>query len=156
MKKTAVILTAVSLLIGAPAAANTRVIVRVHAGDVIEIEGGWTTRLTGISVPPPSDPIGWKAYDFTKRRLEGQTVAMFTWTRDNTAATIVRDGEGRPFAQIQFGRGFGTDIAVLLLERGLARVDPDHLPDFCSHYLDIEREARDKKVGVWSISPASS
>ncbi len=58
---------------------------------LIEIEGGWTTRFTGISVAAAQRSLGWQAYDFTKRRLEGQTVAMFTWTTDNTAATIVRD-----------------------------------------------------------------
>ncbi len=150
MKKIVVIFTIVSLLICANVAANTRVVARVEAGDLIEIEGGWITRLTGISVPPPSDPIGWQAYDFTKRRLEGQTVAMFTWTRDNTAATIVRDDEGYPFARIQFGKGFAMDIAALLLERGLARVDADHLPAFCEHYLEIERVARENGVGIWA------
>ena len=150
MKKSVVTVTVVSLLVCVVAAANTRLIVRVHAGDLIEIEGGWTTRLTGISVPPPNDPIGWQAYDFTKRRLEGQTVAMFTWTRDNTAATIVRDEEGRPFARIQFGKGFVTDIAVLLLQRGLARVDMQHLPDDCRHYFEIEQAAREEGVEIWA------
>jgi endonuclease YncB( thermonuclease family) len=150
MKKTSAILTAVSLLICAAVAANTRVITRVHAGDLIEIDGGWTTRLTGISVPPPSEPIGWKAYDFTKRQLEGQTVAMFTWTRDNTAATIVRDHEGRPLAQIRFGSGFTTDIAVLLLEQGFARVDMEHLPEYCEHYVEIERSAHRQGLGMWA------
>lgn len=150
MKKTSAILTVVSLLICAAVAANTRVVTHVHAGDLIEVEGGWTTRLTGISVPPSSDPIGWQAYDFTKRRLEGQRVAMFTWTTDNTAATIVRDDAGRPFAQILFGEGLALDIAALLLEKGLARVDADHLPDFCEHYVEIERVARENGVGIWA------
>jgi endonuclease YncB( thermonuclease family) len=150
MRKTIVTLAAVFLLICAAAAANTRVVARVHAGDLIEIEGGWTTRLTGISVAPPNDPIGWLAYDFAKRRLEGQTVAMFTWTTDNTAATIVRDDEGRPFAQIRFGSGFANDIAVLLLEQGLARVDAEHLPEYCEDYVEIERSARRQGLGMWA------
>jgi endonuclease YncB( thermonuclease family) len=150
MKTPVAAVTVVSFLISAFAAASTRVIVRVHAGDLVEIAGGWKTRLTGISVPAPDDPIGWQAYDFTKRRLEGQTVAMFTWTTDNTAATIVRDDEGHPFAQIRFGRGLATDIASLLLENGLARVDLDHLPEYCEHYLEIERIARERGVGIWA------
>ena len=150
MRTAVAVITVVSFLICAVAAANTRVIVRVHAGDLVEIEGGWTTRLTGISVPAPDDPVGWQAYDFTKRRLEGQTIAMFTWTTDNTAATIVRDDEGHPFAQIMFGRGLATDIASLLLENGLARVDLDHLPEYCQHNREIERSARDRGVGIWA------
>jgi endonuclease YncB( thermonuclease family) len=138
------------LLICAVVSANTRVVTRVIAGDVLEIDGGWITRLTGITVPPPSDPIGWQAYDFTKRRLEGQTIAMFTWTRDNTAATIVRDENETPFAQIQFGKGFATDIAAVLLKRGLARVDAEHLPEHCAHYLEIERSARRAALGMWA------
>jgi endonuclease YncB( thermonuclease family) len=75
---------------------------------------------------------------------------MLTWTTDNTAATIVRDDAGRPFAQILFGEGLALDIAALLLEKGLARVDADHLPDFCEHYVEIERVARENGVGIWA------
>ena len=150
MKKTAAIIVTAAMLICAIAAGNTRVVAHVHAGDLIEIEGGWTTRLTGIRVPPPNDPVGWQAYEFTKRRLEGQTVAMFTWTTDNTAATIFRDQDGRPFATIMFGKDLATDIAVLLLENGLARVDREHLPEHCQHYLEIERKARELGLGTWA------
>ncbi len=154
MKETTAVLAAAALLICAIAAANTRRVAAVHAGDLIEIEGGWTTRLTGIRVPALNHPIGWQAYDFTKRRLEGQTVAMFTWTKDDTAATIVRDQDGRPFATIMFGKGLATDIAALLLERGLARVEKEYLPEGSQHYFEIERAARHQGLGIWASNPS--
>ena len=151
MKKAAAILVTAAMLICAIGAGNTRVVARVHAGDLIEIEGGWTTRLTGIRVPAPDDPVGRQAYDFTKRRLEGRTVAIFTWTTDNSADTIVHDPDGRPFATIMFGKDLATDIAVLLLEKGFARVDREHLPEHCQHYLEIERKARELGLGTWAV-----
>jgi hypothetical protein len=37
-----------------------------------------------------------------------------------------------------------TDIAEVLLERGLARVEEDHLPSDCEHYRDLERRSREQ------------
>lgn len=150
MNKLTIAAISVLVLQAAVATANTRVVVRVHSGDLIEIEGGWVTRLTGISVPEPDETFGMQALDFSKRRIEGRTVAMFTWTTDNTAATIVRDENGRPFATIKFGTALDIDLAAVLLEKGLARVDEEHLPESLHHYREIERSARQNGLGIWS------
>lgn len=137
-------------LAGTYALANVLTVSRVHTGDLIEFEGGWTTRLTGIKAPAMGTPAGEQAFDFTRRRLEGKRVKVFTYTTDNTAAGIVKDAEGRPFAHILFGPELSTDINALLLEMGLAQIDEAYLPADLVHYREIQAEARAKKVGIWS------
>ena len=151
-RKTQAAVVALAMLIVASVAANTLTVARVHAGEIIEFEGGWKTHLTGIIVPSPRDPIGYQAFDFTKRRLEGKFVAVFTWTTDNTAAGIVHGEDGLPFAKVMYGEGRSIDIAALLLEKGYAQVDDDHLPEGYEHYREIEREAREKQLGIWATT----
>jgi endonuclease YncB( thermonuclease family) len=133
-----------------PAAANTLVVAEVHAGDLVEFEGGFTVHLTGIVVPGRTTHIGRQAFDFTKRRLEGKRVAVFTWTTDNTAGGIVFGEDGLASAKISYGKALSNDIAAELLERGFARVDPDRLPEGYEHYLEIERQAQEGRVGIWA------
>ena len=142
-------------IVAAPASANTLVVAKVRGGDLVEFQGGFTVHLTGIVVPDRNTLIGWEAYDLTKRRLEGKRVAVFTWTTDNTAAGIVFGEDGLAFAKISYGKGLSVDIAVELLERGYARVDPDHLPEGYDHYREIEGRARDQKLGIWANPRAS-
>jgi endonuclease YncB( thermonuclease family) len=134
----------------AAVAGHTLVVAAVHRGDVVELEGGWTTRLTGIRSPAPGEPFGTEAKKLTCRMVRGRRVAVFTWTRDNTAATIIRDGDGLPFAEILLGPDEDVDLAVELLERGLATVDEEHLPERLAHYRNVESRARAAGVGVWS------
>ena len=150
MAKKVLMLIVVHLVAASMAWPHTMLVSRVEAGDVIVLRGNWKTRLTGIVVSGPRDPIGFRAYDFTKRRLEGKIVRVFTFTTDNTAAGIVRDAEGLPRATILFGKGVATDIAELLLAEGFARVDESMLPEDCWHYREIEAEARSRGVGVWA------
>jgi len=145
-----ILLVSLISFVASTAAANTLLIAEVRPGCLVEFEGGFTVHLSGISVPGPRTHVGYQAYDFTKRRLEGKRVAVFTWTTDNTAAGIVYGEDGLAFAKIEYGKGLSTDIAEELLERGLARVDPEHLPEDCEHYQEIERQARAKKLGIWA------
>jgi endonuclease YncB( thermonuclease family) len=149
-RKILVFLVALVLILAGPAAAHTLVVAEVHAGDLVEFEGGFTVHLTGIVVPGRTTQIGRLAFDFTKRRLEGKRVAVFTWTTDNTAAGIVFGEDGLASAKISYGKGLSIDIAEELLERGLARVDPDRLPEGYDRYLEIERQAKDQKMGIWA------
>jgi endonuclease YncB( thermonuclease family) len=143
---------ALMLCAAATVSANTRVVTEVRAGDLVVIGESWETRLLGITAPGPEDPIGRQALDFTKRRLEGAVVKLFTYTTDNTAAGIVRGDDGRPFATILCGRGYSDDIAAGLLAAGLAQVDEEHLPESCSHYRAIESEARRAGRGLWACA----
>jgi len=131
------------------AAGHTGIIKRVLSGDLVQIGDTFVARLTGIAAPSRDEGIGYEIYDFTKRELEGQTVALFTWTTDNTAAGIVHDEKGYPFVRIFYGEGASVSFNELLLKRGYARVDLQYLPDDLRHYIDLEKEAREKGLGIW-------
>jgi len=140
-------LTILSLSISA--VCNTGVVKKVLSGDLVQIGDTFVARLTGITVPPRDETLGYKIYDFTKRELEGKTVKIFTWTTDNTAAGIIYDENGHPFVEIEFLEGESLSFNEILLQKGYARVDQKYLPENLKHYLDLEKEAREKGLGIW-------
>ena len=129
---------------------NTGVIQKVLSGDLIQVGDSFVARFTGISTPSRNEALGYKIYDFTKRELEGQTVKIFTWTTDNTRAGIVYDEKGHPFVQIYYGKGLSVSFNEVLLKKGYARVDRKYLPEDLKHYIDLEKEAREKGLGIWA------
>ena len=56
-----IMLVALLAIPAGPAAANTLLVAEVHAGDLVEFEGGFTVHLSGILVPGRTTQIGWKA-----------------------------------------------------------------------------------------------
>jgi endonuclease YncB( thermonuclease family) len=143
------LVAAAVLAFAVAAAANTGIVKKVLSGDVVQIGDAFKARLTGLRAPRIGEPLGYEIYDFTKRQLEGRTVKLFTWTTDDTAAGIVHDDEGYPFVQIFYGKGAAVSFNEVLLKKGYARVDPKYLPDDLKHYLDLEKEAREKGLGIW-------
>lgn len=137
------------LAIAALATGNVRRVDEVLSGDLVRIGDTFLARLTGIKAPGRDEPLGSEVYDFTKRELEGQTVKLFTWTTDNTAAGIVYDEDGYARVQIFHGKKADVSFNEVLLKKGYARVDPKFLPDELNHYYDLEKEARDKGLGIW-------
>ena len=134
-------------------AGHTLEVTAVERGDVLVLGGSWTTRLVGVQAPAPDERCGREALAFTRDAVEGSVVAVFTLTRDNTAATIVRDEQDMPLAEIRYGENEDVDLAAELLRRGLAHVDGAFLPEQLDHYRDLEREARRSGVGVWAPAP---
>jgi endonuclease YncB( thermonuclease family) len=148
--------TRMRILIGAAlfaaalaATANVLVIDEVLSGDVVRIGDTFVARLTGLRAPDRDAPLGRQIYDFTRREIEGRAVKIFTWTTDNTAAGIVHDEDGRAFVQIFYGKGNTVSFNEVMLKKGYARVDPQYLPDDLEHFLDLEKEARAKGLGIW-------
>jgi len=140
----------VLLLCPTSSMANTGTISKVLSGDLVQIGDSFKAKLTGIKAPAAMDSsLGYKIFDFTKRQLEGKLVKIFTWTLDNTAAGIVYDDDGNAFVQIYFGEDLSVSYNELMLKKGYAKVDTDHLPEDLQHYLDLEQEARDKGLGIW-------
>jgi endonuclease YncB( thermonuclease family) len=145
------------------ARANTATMEEVLQGDRIKIKGWEIVRLTGILAPKPDEPFGEKALLFAKGELEGKLVKIATYTTDNTAEGIVRDAEGLCMIQIEYGgeaqdkkeesgsKSSSVDFNALMLEKGLARIDEEYLPDWLQHYREIENEAKKKKLGIWSV-----
>ncbi len=141
------------LLLTISAMANTGVVKKVLSGDLIQIGDTFVARLTGIETPPRNEILGYKIYDFTKRELEGKTVKIFTWTTDNTASGIVHDENGYPFVEIEYWKGESLSFNEVLLKKGYARVDQKYLPENLKHYLDLEKEAQEKGLGIWEKQP---
>ena len=149
------------LLIGATvlaaaiaAAANTGVVKKVLSGDIVQFGDDFIVRLTGIRAPQLHEPMGREIYEFTLKELEGKLVRLATWTTDDTAAGIVYDEEGFPFVLIHYGQlsrdqASGICFNEVLLKKGYARVDPKFLPDGLKRFHDLEREAREKGLGIW-------
>ena len=143
------------ILLAMPAAGggNTGTVTKVLGSDLVRIGDSFVARLTGVAAPDTTDELGGKVFSFTKEELEGTLVKLFTWTTDNTAAGIVRDGEGRAFIQIYFGEDFSISFNELLLEKGFARVDEEYLPEeLAERYRELEKKAREKGVGIWEKS----
>lgn len=130
--------------------ANTGVVTKVFRGDLVLFGESWDTRLVGLRGPAPDEFMGPEALAFTKDRVEGKRVQFATWTRDNTAAGIVYDQDRRPFAEIWIGENYTVELNAELLKRGLARVDEAWLPEDKSYYRDLEKQAREAKVGIWA------
>jgi endonuclease YncB( thermonuclease family) len=137
------------LALAVSAGANVVTIKKVLGADLVQIGDTFVARLTGIKAPERDEPLGPEVYEFTKKELEGRTVKLFTWTTDNTAAGIVYDDKGHAFAQIMYGSKLDVSFNEVLLKKGYARVDPKVLPDDLRHYLDLEKEARERGLGIW-------
>lgn len=136
------------------AAGHTLEVTAVERGDLLVLGDSWTTRLVGIRAPAGDERCGPEALSFTREAVAGVVVAVFTLTRDNTAATIIRDPDGLPLAEIRYGDDEDVDLAAELLRRGLARVDDAFLPGRLGHYREIEQEARRSGRGIWAAPPA--
>lgn len=143
------LLSGALLALAVSAGANVLTIKKVLGTDVVQIGDTFVARLTGIKAPEKDEPLGPEVYEFTKAEIEGKAVKVFTWTTDNTAAGIVYDDRGRAFVQIFYGKDRAVSFNETLLKKGYARVDPKVLPDDLRHYLDLEKEAREKGLGIW-------
>ncbi|MBZ0263532.1 thermonuclease family protein [bacterium] len=132
-----------------PTFANINKVDEVLAADKIRF-GEWTTMITGIRVPAVDLKWGKEAKKLATQMLAGKSVKMFTLTTDGMTSGIVRNAQGYPCATLLCGEKMDLDYAVLLLERGLARVDEKTLQKDQENYREVEKIAREKKVGIWS------
>ena len=141
----------VVFLLPVSAYSNTVTIAKVHEGCLIEVEGGFMLRLTGVKVPCADEPHGQEAYTYLKNALEGKKVKLFTWTKDNTAAGIVHDKEGNAFGEIWYGPSYEFEINAEMLKLGLGIIDPIYMPDDkADAYKMCEDEARENHQGIWA------
>ena len=150
-------ISALLLTVPALAGGNTGTVTEVLDSDLIRIGDSFVVHFTGITAPAKSVKPGGEIYEFVKGELEGELVKLFTWTTDNTAAGIVRDEEDRAFVQIYYGEDLSTSFNELLLEKGFARVDDEHLPEeLAERYRKLERKAREEGLGIWKAKEPSN
>lgn len=125
-------------------------ITRVIDGDTIEIEGGARVRYIGMDAPESVDPrrsiqcFGAESSAKNKELTEGKLVRL----EKDISET---DRYGRLLRYVYVG---DTMINLLLVREGYAHA-ATFPPDvkYQREFLDAEREARERKRGLWASCP---
>lgn len=109
------------------------------------LETGETVRLVGVDTPEsvhPSkgvEPYGKEAAEFTREQVQGDRVRV-----EFAPGT---DKYGRRLGYVWYdGR---RCLNVQLLRKGLAQVYVEFPFSRMAAYVEYEREAREKRVGIW-------
>lgn len=108
-------------------------------------------RLIGVDTPETKgpgkeqEPYGVEAKDFTRRLLQGKQVRLELDVRE-------KDGHGRILAYAYLSDG--TLVNAKLIQEGYARVMtvPPNVR-FADLFLQLEREARADRRGLWGLQP---
>ncbi len=131
---------------------------RVVDGDTIELADGRKVRLIGVNTPESTtktEPYGKEASNYTKSMLSGKTVYLEKDVSDKDRyGRLLRivwleqphDGSDSEIRQKMFN-------AKLVLD-GYA--EPYTFPPdvkYSNNFKTYAKEAREKKVGLWSINP---
>ncbi|MBW2467298.1 MAG: thermonuclease family protein [Deltaproteobacteria bacterium] len=113
----------------------------VRAGDVLKIshpdKGGIPIILYGIDAPDKGQAHFKQAKKFLVGKVEGRDVNVqeFSTGQKIIAAQVFLDGE---------------NINEQVLQAGYAWVYEKYCgQDFCREWLNIEKQARNKKLGIW-------
>lgn len=117
---------------------------RVIDGDTIELDKGQIMRLVGINTPDNGQLFDDEATDYVKKLIEGKKVIL-------EYDAYKSDRFGRILAYIVIG---DKNLSIELARKGLAKVTIyEKRKDliYQQQLLDAEKEAKDKKVGIWSI-----
>ncbi|UUZ85798.1 thermonuclease family protein [Paenibacillus sp. P26] len=125
------------------------VVKRVVDGDTFETKEGDKVRLIGVNTPEtvkPNSPVekyGKEASNFTKSKLTGKKVILYADAGD-------KDKYGRSLRYV-FIEGDPVMFNEVLVREGYANtmtIQPNVL--FQKKFLQLEREARNKKKGLWA------
>ena len=109
----------------------------IISGDTMEYQGE-RIHLKGVKAPTAEDP-----YALASERALQMLVALNCPVR---CFVSDRTGDGETVA-VCYG-GDESDINAAMIRKGHARIDPDY-PD----YLDLEKQAKKEKLGLWSGKP---
>lgn len=132
------------------------VVLKVHDADTIKVmfENGKTRRIRflGIDAPEKSklrygykEYLGYESYRFIHRLLKNKRISILVKIKKN--GRLYKDRYRRLLAFVYKNQ---VDICALLLKKGLAKVyrkrkSPKHFK-----YLEYERYARVRKLGIWN------
>lgn len=143
MNKRAVLISCITTLLSSavPALAWTGKVVDIRDGDVLKVshpdKGVVTIMLYGIDAPDNRQPFFKQAKEFLTDKVEGQVVNVLEFVTEQKAVTaiIVHDG---------------VNINEQILQAGYGWVYKNYCKqDFCSDWLNYEKQARDQKLGLW-------
>ncbi len=119
---------------------------RVIDGDTLELEKGQIVRLVGVNAPNNGDPFEEEATDYTKKLIEGKKVKL-------EYDAYKSDRFGRILAYIILDN---KNLSIELVRKGLAKVviyEKRKPLIYQQQLLDAEKEAKNKKLGIWSREP---
>lgn len=127
---------------------NIFLITRVVDGDTIELESGEKVRYIGVNTPETVDPnqptqcFGPESSKRNKELVEGKKVKLEKDVSD-------KDKYGRLLRYVYLTDG--TFVNLVLVREGYANV-ATYPPDvkFQNQFLQAEKEASDKNLGLWS------
>jgi len=120
---------------------NAVFVTRVIDGDTIEIASGHRVRYIGIDTPERGEPYYWEALNANRALVEGKKVRLERDTED-------KDKYGRLLRYVWVD---DTMVNAELVRLGYAysRFYPPNLK-YQTHLLQLEEEAREQKLGLWS------
>jgi micrococcal nuclease len=135
--------------------------VRVVDGDTVWIKKGFTSkkvRLKGVDAPeiphpeyghPTGEFYGYEAKSCLARLLDGNTLRL---EFDTPEQIPEYDKYGRILAYIYQGQRL---INAELIESGCARAYRRFPHSHLKEFIEIEKEARQKKLGMWTKNPSA-
>jgi endonuclease YncB( thermonuclease family) len=115
----------------------------VYSGDTISVRKDreqWKIRVRGILCPDPMTELGRKAKRYASALVSGKLVHLKYLAKDEADQVLAR-------VIVQ-----GEDLAVTLLQAGLARYHPETLTD--PDLGNAESLARTAGIGIWSSPPS--
>lgn len=116
---------------------------RVIDGDTIELSSGTIVRYVGINAPDNGQSFEEEATDFNKKLVEGKKVKL-------EYDEYKSDRFGRILAYVIIDN---KNLSIELIRIGLAKVviyEKRKLLIYQQQLLDAEKEAKTKKLGIWS------
>ena len=130
--------------LGCDKTGNSVLVTRVIDGDTIEIEGGYHVRYIGIDTPEKGEPFYGEATQANRNLVEGKKVYLEKDVED-------KDDNGRLLRYVWLDN---TMVNAELVRLGYA-YSYSYPPNvkYQQYILQTEREARDQKLGLWSLSP---
>lgn len=130
--------------LGCDKTGNSVLVTRVIDGDTIEIEGGYYVRYIGIDTPEKGDPLYEEATQANRNLVEGRKVHLEADVED-------KDDNGRLLRYVWLDN---TMVNAELVRLGYA-YSYSYPPNikYQAYFLQLEREAREQKLGLWSFSP---
>ena len=130
--------------LGCDKTGNSVLVTRVIDGDTIEIEGGYHVRYIGIDTPEKGDALYGEATQANRNLVEGRKVHLEADVED-------KDDSGRLLRYVWLDN---TMVNAELVRLGYA-YSYSYPPNvkYQAYFLQLEREAREQKLGLWSLSP---
>ncbi len=118
---------------------------RVIDGDTIEMDKGQIVRLVGVNAPDSGQPFEEESTEFAKKLVEGKKVKL-------VYDEYKSDRFGRILAYVITDN---KNLSLELVRKGLAKVtiyEKRKPLIYQQQLLDAEKEAKNKKLGIWSSS----